>query len=194
MSAGTGVMSQGVSSTVVSGASATGSMAFVSVLMAAQAGVGRFGDDYYDDMDVYGGDQDECYGKTVSLIGLSFSYLSALMYLSSRIPQLKENIERQSVEGLSIGMFTVAILGNFFYGLSIFLNPSELADLTHTLPFLIGSLGTMAFDCTIFCQFWYYGGDKKAQEEKAKEKERDMPDMSRDSGWNTSALMRDDNV
>ena len=168
-------------------------MALASFLMAAQAGVGRFdvGDSYdYDDDPVGGGEQGECYGKSISIIGLSFSYLSALMYLSSRIPQLKENIERQSVDGLSIGMFTVAILGNFFYGLSIFLNPAELSDLTHTLPFLIGSLGTMAFDITIFCQFWYYGPAPPKEEGEGKE----AANVAEEGSWNSSALMSEDGV
>tara|TARA_R110002050_G_scaffold23237_5_gene62765 strand:- start:2806 stop:3036 length:231 start_codon:yes stop_codon:yes gene_type:complete len=45
------------------------------------------------------------------------------------------------------------------------MSPSERAQWKLTLPFLLGSLGTMCLDITIFCQFLYYGEKKTDGEE-----------------------------
>jgi uncharacterized protein with PQ loop repeat len=42
-------------------------------------------------------------------------WLSALLYVGSRIPQLVKNYKNRSTEGLSIGMFLCAVMGNIFY-------------------------------------------------------------------------------
>ncbi|CAG8648798.1 16298_t:CDS:2 [Acaulospora morrowiae] len=91
------------------------------------------------------------------LIGRIFAWTCAILYLSSRIPQIIKNHKRKSVEGLSIFMFIFAALGNLNYSLSIFINPRFSRDdsyVRETIPYVLGAIGTLGFDLTIFVQ-WY---------------------------------------
>jgi len=107
--------------------------------------------------------------------GYAFGILSAAFYLVSRIPQIVKNYRRRSTGGLSFVMFLMAILGNTTYALSVLLAAwqpylydsqtppnriSTSAFMVDKLPWLVGSVGTLVFDMTIFFQFWYYG-DKR---------------------------------
>ena len=56
---------------------------------------------------------------------------------------------RCSVEGLSINMFILSVLGNVTYGLGILLYSVDGVFLLQKLPWLVGSLGTMVFDFTV---------------------------------------------
>ncbi len=56
---------------------------------------------------------------------------------------------RCSVEGLSLVMFVLAILGNTTYGLGIFLYSVDPVFLLQRLPWLVGSVGTLFFDVTV---------------------------------------------
>lgn len=54
-------------------------------------------------------------------LGYVFGCVSAVCYLSGRIPQLIKNHRRQSTEGISLAMFVIIIFGNLTYGLSVIL-------------------------------------------------------------------------
>ena len=61
---------------------------------------------------------------------------------------------RKSTEGVSYYLFALVILGNTMYGLSVLLkNPDrgqgEGSYVIHHLPWLIGSLGTLALDLAV---------------------------------------------
>ncbi|RHZ89444.1 hypothetical protein Glove_14g15 [Diversispora epigaea] len=90
------------------------------------------------------------------LIGRIFSWICTAFYLCSRIPQIIKNRKTKSVEGLSVFMFIFAALGNLTYSLSIFINPLFLKDSYYageTIPYILGSIGTLGFDITIFIQW-----------------------------------------
>ena len=93
--------------------------------------------------------------SSFQLLGTVLAWASALIYLLSRIPQIVKNIKRGSVEGLSPLMFFCAVMGNSTYAASMFVKGDNLIA---SLPFLVGSIGTLAFDFTILCQFVYYSG------------------------------------
>ncbi|KAI5837536.1 vacuolar membrane PQ loop repeat protein [Morchella snyderi] len=94
----------------------------------------------------------------MSLIGTILGYISSVLYLGARIPQIIKNYRCQSCEGLSILFFILSLLGNISYGAGILLHSTEHDYVIHNLPWLIGSLGTMAQDFIIFGQFHYYKG------------------------------------
>jgi hypothetical protein len=54
-------------------------------------------------------------------------------------------------------MFILAVMGNVTYSLGIFLYSTEEQFLIAKLPWLVGSIGTLCFDFTIFTQFIIYG-------------------------------------
>ncbi|KAF2155562.1 PQ-loop-domain-containing protein [Myriangium duriaei CBS 260.36] len=89
-------------------------------------------------------------------------YASAVLYLGARIPQIMKNHRERSCEGLSILFFMLSVLGNLTYGAGILLHSLDRNYVIKNLPWLIGSLGTMAEDAIIFYQFHVYGEKSSA--------------------------------
>lgn len=92
------------------------------------------------------------------LVGRISAWLCALLYITSRIPQIWENHIRRSVAGLSILLFIAAFTGNLLYTISVLTNPSAVGEgkrayLQESLPFLLGSGGTLVFDLIIVAQW-----------------------------------------
>ncbi|CAA9964328.1 Vacuolar membrane PQ loop repeat protein [Pyrenophora teres f. maculata] len=84
-------------------------------------------------------------------------YASAVCYLGARIPQIIKNQRERSCEGLSLLFFMLSLLGNATYGAGIIFHSQEKQYIMTNLPWLIGSLGTMVEDVTIFIQFRVFG-------------------------------------
>ncbi|KAF2159916.1 hypothetical protein M409DRAFT_29525 [Zasmidium cellare ATCC 36951] len=89
-------------------------------------------------------------------------YISAVCYLGARIPQIVKNQRERSCEGLSLLFFLLSLLGNLTYGAGILFHSIEKQYVLTNLPWLIGSLGTMVEDVTIFIQFHIFGDKQKA--------------------------------
>ncbi|OAA48604.1 vacuolar membrane PQ loop repeat protein [Metarhizium rileyi] len=90
-------------------------------------------------------------------LGLVLGYVSALFYLCARLPQIFKNYQEKSCEGLSLLFFMLSLTGNLTYGLSLISYSQNKEYLLNALPWLLGSLGTMVEDSTIFVQFRIYG-------------------------------------
>ncbi|KAI0647055.1 PQ loop repeat-domain-containing protein [Trametes meyenii] len=97
------------------------------------------------------------------IIGRISAWICTTLYLTSRLPQIWKNYVRKSVEGLSIYLFIFAFLGNFFYVASILSSPNLQtpgpeadAFMRESIPYLLGSGGTLMFDVTIVCQSLLY--------------------------------------
>ncbi|KAF1806171.1 PQ loop repeat-domain-containing protein [Mucor lusitanicus] len=84
--------------------------------------------------------------ETMQLVPQILGWLSAVLYIGSRVPQLIKNWRQQSTDGLSSGMFVCAVFGNFFFALSIFLRSTERRYIIKNMPWIIGSLATVIFD------------------------------------------------
>ncbi|SPO24729.1 uncharacterized protein UTRI_01700_B [Ustilago trichophora] len=101
---------------------------------------------------------DETAASWRRLVGRISAWLCALLYITSRIPQIWENHIRRSVAGLSILLFIAAFSGNLFYTISVLANPAASGEdarvyLQESLPFLLGSGGTLVFDLIIVGQW-----------------------------------------
>jgi uncharacterized protein with PQ loop repeat len=125
---------------------------------------------------------------TLDLWGQVFGYLCAALYLLSRIPQLLLNWRRKSTEGISLLFFLFACVGNLTYVLSIFAyspvcegrdgecRPGEQVQiytqyiLVNT-SWLLGSLGTLILDLSIFAQFVLYRAKEEDTDEEYDEEE-----------------------
>ncbi|EKM55334.1 uncharacterized protein PHACADRAFT_143534 [Phanerochaete carnosa HHB-10118-sp] len=101
--------------------------------------------------------------STDYIIGRISAWICTTLYLTSRLPQIWKNYTRKSVEGLSISLFVFAFLGNFFYVFSILTSPNlslpereAAAFLKESVPYLLGSGGTLMFDVTIVIQSFLY--------------------------------------
>ncbi|KAL7061115.1 hypothetical protein AAHC03_09081 [Spirometra sp. Aus1] len=93
---------------------------------------------------------------TEEKIGYAIGWIGAVMYFCSRIPQIVQNFKRKSTEGLSLYLFLLAIFGNVFYGLQIFVKSIDAAFVVRSLPWILGSLGILVFDFIIMGQFVAY--------------------------------------
>ena len=83
-------------------------------------------------------------------------YLSAMLYLGARIPQIIKNYREKSCEGLSLLFFLLSLLGNLTYGAGILAHSLDRQYVLTNVPWLLGSLGTMVEDVAIFIQFHLY--------------------------------------
>jgi len=91
------------------------------------------------------------------LIGYIIGSVSGLMYFASRMPQIYQNFQRKSCEGLSPIMFLMAVCGNAFYGCGVLMEGHSTTFILNHLPWLVGSIGTLLFDFTILVQYFKYG-------------------------------------
>lgn len=109
--------------------------------------------------------------------GKIFSWMSTLLYLVSRLPQLYKNHVRRSTAGLSPTLFAAAFFGNLFYSTSLLTNPcawntfapgegrgwvgpdgSHRSDwVLRALPFFLGAAGVLVMDAAVGLQFVYFG-------------------------------------
>jgi hypothetical protein len=67
----------------------------------------------------------------------SFLIFAPCFPMTSLSLQLYLNFKRRSVEGLSVGMFTMAIMGNLSYGISLLLRPLSMDYFVSRLPWLV---------------------------------------------------------
>ena len=118
-------------------------------------------------------------------IGRTVSWLSAFLYLGSRVPQIYKNHTRRSTAGLSPTLFVAAFFGNLFYSSSLLTNPLAWEDcrpyghhgwappegsdraewVGAAVPFFLGAAGVLALDLTVGIQFLIFGegsGEPKA--------------------------------
>ncbi|GAA5862220.1 hypothetical protein JCM3774_004828 [Rhodotorula dairenensis] len=99
------------------------------------------------------------------IVGRTSAWTCTTAYLTSRLPQIWQNFRRRSVEGLAMTLFLFAFIGNSLYVASILANPqsSSVAFLLESLPYLLGSGGTLCFDLMILGQSWLYSEERRAR-------------------------------
>lgn len=95
------------------------------------------------------------------IIGFVIGSVSSMLYLLSRLPQIRTNFLRKSTQGVSYSLFALVMLGNTLYGLSVLLKNPEVGEsegsyVVHHLPWLVGSLGVLLLDTVISIQFLIY--------------------------------------
>ncbi|CRK44830.1 hypothetical protein BN1723_016400 [Verticillium longisporum] len=93
-------------------------------------------------------------------VGLALGYFSAVCYLLARVPQIVKNHREKSCEGLALLFFLLSLTGNLSYGASLIAYSQDPHYLLKALPWLVGSLGTIAEDMVIFAQFHLYASER----------------------------------
>jgi len=113
------------------------------------------------------------------IAGRLISWLSTVMYLGSRLPQLYKNQKRRSTSGLSPALFIAAFFGNFFYSSSLLTNPYAWYDYSayggggwagpdgskrsewigRAIPFFLGAAGVLFMDGMVGLQFLYFSDE-----------------------------------
>lgn len=115
-------------------------------------------------------------GSWQRLVGRMSAWTCTVLYLTSRLPQIWENYIRRSVRGLSILLFMAAFMGNLLYTISVLSNPEAVGPgrrgyLQESLPFLLGSGGTLVFDLIIIGQWWMWSDNDEANDEEPANKQ-----------------------
>lgn len=97
------------------------------------------------------------------IIGNIFAWLSTIIFLTSRLPQILLNYQRKSVRGLSFVTFFNIAIANQLFLISVLINLLDfqspilrLKFILENLPWIVGSSGTIFFDIILFLQFWKY--------------------------------------
>eukprot|EP00127_Corallochytrium_limacisporum_P005030 Clim_evm26s197 gene=Clim_evmTU26s197 len=112
-------------------------------------------------------DSDLCTaGPVACQVGMVMGWISSFLYIVSRFPQIYQNFQRKSCEGVSMMMFVFAVLGNLTYASSIFVFRHDHAFLVEKMPWIVGALGTLLQDAIVFSQFFIYGEAPKEVEEE----------------------------
>ena len=112
--------------------------------------------------------------------GRILSWLSTVLYLGSRLPQLLLNHSRRSTAGLSPTLFAAAFCGNLFYSSSLLTNPCLWGSYPpyggggwvgpdgsnrgtwamRAAPFWLGAAGVLVLDAAMGVQFVVFGDGK----------------------------------
>jgi len=123
----------------------------------------------------------------VEIVGRIFSWMSTLLYLGSRPPQLYKNYQRKSTEGLSPLLFMAAFCGNLFYSSSLLTNPNAWSDFApyggggwsdshgndrwewigRATPFFLGAFGVLGLDGFMGVQFLMYGDGPQSEDDES---------------------------
>lgn len=101
----------------------------------------------------------------LNILAQVFGYISAVLYLGSRVPQILLNFERKSCEGISFLFFLFACLGNTTFIISVLAISFDPQYLLLNASWLVGSSGTLIMDFIIFAQFFAYHRDPKLSEQ-----------------------------
>ncbi|KAJ3351996.1 hypothetical protein GGF32_004010 [Allomyces javanicus] len=112
-------------------------------------------------------------------LGSVLAWCSGLFYFFSRVPQIRTNYELQSVAGISLSLFAITLAANVLYGLSVVPRLDEIEStskfVASTLPYLVGSVGTLVFDAVIMAQaYWYTNVKPHVAEEVEVPDDRDV--------------------
>lgn len=86
------------------------------------------------------------------LVGTLFGWGSAIIFTASRFPQMIKNCKDRKVGQLSPFYFTLSIVGNFTYFVSILIRDLSGTFLWKQTPFIVGAIGPMIGDIVVAVQ------------------------------------------
>ncbi|KAF2276797.1 PQ-loop-domain-containing protein [Westerdykella ornata] len=147
-------------------------------------------------------------------LGTFASWLSTLLYLGSRLPQLYKNHLRRSTAGLSPTLFAAAFFGNLFYASSLVTNPCAWNDFARgagrgwvalegsnraewvkrALPFFLGAAGVLAMDACMGLQFCVFGDGIKADDVGRGRSRRAAPRIAQDEEEEVVVVINDHGI
>ena len=148
------------------------------------------------------GDQPKPADST-EVTGRILSWISTVLYLGSRLPQIYKNHVRRSTSGLSPTLFIAAFFGNLFYASSLLTNPLAWASyppyglhgwagpdgsdrytwIVLAIPFFLGAAGVLAMDAIVGLQFLAFGEREDRKKVVIIKDERGRSHWRRVTGW-----------
>ena len=97
--------------------------------------------------------------------GTTIGWISSVLYIVGRLPQLYLNFQRKSTEGLSVLMYIFTILGNTFYLLSVIIYSYDVEYIKLNMPWIVMIAVTVTMDFIIIFQVWFYKKYAKKESE-----------------------------
>ena len=91
------------------------------------------------------------------LVGTLFGWCSAIICITSRVPQVVMNFKRKIVTNLSPYFFACTILGNATYFLSLIIRNQTAEFMWRQAPWLFECLGPLTCDIITSIQMCIYG-------------------------------------
>jgi len=91
-------------------------------------------------------------------LGPALGWTMTAIYLSGRVPQIVRNHARGSVEGLSVSMFVLAVVGNATYLGSILARSTRWVTIAPNMPWIVDAGMCLVMDAVILAQSAWYGG------------------------------------
>lgn len=88
--------------------------------------------------------------------GTTIGWVSSVLYIIGRFPQLYLNYRRKSTEGLSILMYIFTILGNTCYLLATITFSIESNYILTNMPWIVMIVVTVTMDFIVIFQSYYY--------------------------------------
>ncbi|CAG9465810.1 unnamed protein product [Pedinophyceae sp. YPF-701] len=90
------------------------------------------------------------------ILGWTFGWSMLAIYSASRIPQALSVMHRDTTEGLTLGMFALAIAGSASYGASVVLGDDRsAAAMARAAPWLLDSVACLALELLLLARFLY---------------------------------------
>ena len=111
-------------------------------------------------------------GKNIA--GTIFGWISAIIYTSSRLPQLYKNIKTAQVGDINPFYIVFSFLGNFAYCLSIFVKSLDPQWCWEQTPWIIGAAGPCLCDILLMVQMCIYGIKSNIDESDKSESEDEV--------------------
>jgi uncharacterized protein with PQ loop repeat len=88
--------------------------------------------------------------------GTTIGWISSILYIIGRFPQIYLNYRRKTTEGLSILMYIFTILGNTCYLLATITFSLETEYILVNLPWIVMIVVTVSMDFLVIFQSYYY--------------------------------------
>lgn len=92
--------------------------------------------------------------------GTTVGWISSVLYIIGRFPQLYLNYRRKTTEGLSILMYVFTILGNTCYLLATLTFSIESEYVLTNMPWIVMIVVTVTMDFVVIFQSYYYKNKK----------------------------------
>jgi uncharacterized protein with PQ loop repeat len=88
------------------------------------------------------------------------AWVTTLIFVVSRIPQIQLNFVRKTTDGLSMYSFIMLNIANYLFLASLLVNVCDASNinlfLLNNLQWILGAVCTSFLDIVIFYQFWLY--------------------------------------
>lgn len=90
------------------------------------------------------------------LVGTVFAWVSTVIFITSRVPQLAKNFSEKSFGDISVVWLIFSIVGNLSYFVSILVRDVSGTYLWRQTPFIVGAVGPAVLDIFLLLQMLIY--------------------------------------